>query len=162
MIGMMATWMLEEEHHVILKVLTRMAMVADDLDRGKAVEPAILQEFLEFFRVFVEQAHYEKEEAALFAVLKKNGVPASEQPLAVLRKEHATGRGLSAKLAHSVSVYLSAGGAGRESLAKALHRIAVFYARQMWSEDYCVIGEKDHWRLKAFGTPEWEAVLSSG
>lgn len=83
------------------------------------MEPAVLEEFLEFFRVFVEQAHYEKEESALFAALKKNGVPASEQLLAVLRNEHMKGRGLLTELAHSVSVYMSAKWCGQRSTRKS-------------------------------------------
>lgn len=144
MIDSIATRILEEDHRVILKVITRMAAVADDLDRGKAVEPAVLQQFLEFFRVFVEQAHYQKEESALFAALEKIGVPTS-QPLVMLRNEHKTGRELLTELAHSVSVYISAGGAGRESLAKALHRIGVFYPRQIWTEDYWLLPVANKW-----------------
>lgn len=36
-----ATWMLEEDHRVILEVIIRMATAADDLERGKGVEPIV-------------------------------------------------------------------------------------------------------------------------
>lgn len=140
-----ATRILEEDHRVILKVITRMATTADGLDRGKAVEPAVLQEFLEFFQVFVEQAHYEKEESALLAALKKSGAPGSEQSLAMLRDEHNKGRGLRAELAHSVSAYVSPGGAGSKPLAKALRRMAVFYMSHMQTEDYWLLPVADKW-----------------
>lgn len=145
MIDMMATWMLKEEHHVILKVLTRMAVVADDLDRGKAVEPTALREFLEFFRVFVEQAHYQKEESALIAALEKNGVPTHGQPLVMLHNEHMKGRGLLTELATSVSAYLSTGGVSKESLASGLRRVAAFYASHMWTEDYWLLPVVNNW-----------------
>ena len=139
MIDTIATWMLEEDHRVILKVITRMATAADDLDHGKSMEPIVLQQFLEFFRVFVEQAHHGKEESVLFGVLEKKGVPANGCPLDMLRNEHRKGRGLVTELANSVSAYLSTGGAGRESLSRGLHRVSAFYASHMWTEDYLLL-----------------------
>lgn len=145
MIEAMATWMLKEEHQVIMKVLTRMAVVADGLDCGKTAEPAVLQEFLEFFRVFVEEAHYQKEESALVAALEKNGVPTHGEPLTMLHNEHMKGKGLLTELVNSVSAYLSTGGAGKESLASGLRRVAAFYASHMWTEDYWLLPVVNNW-----------------
>ena len=135
----MATSALEQDHRMILQVVTRMATIADQLDLGKKIEPAILQEFLEFFRVFVEQAHHKKEELILFAALEKKGVPANGCPLATLRSDHVKGQVFLRDLADCASAYLRTGGAAASAVARALRHIAAFYAGHIWTENYVLL-----------------------
>lgn len=138
-VGTLATSALEQDHRMILQVITRMANAADELDHGKQIEPAILQEFLEFFRVFVKQAHHKKEELILFVALEKKGVPANGCPLATLRSDHVKSQVFLRDLADCASAYLKTGGAAASALARALRHIAAFYAGHIWTENYVLL-----------------------
>lgn len=132
----MATSTLEREHGLILEVRTCMAVVADELDCGGKIEAAILQQFVEFFRVFVEGAHIRKEEAILFRALEKKGVPVNGCPLDLPRNEHLQGQALLADLSDSVSAYRAGEKGGASAVGRALRRLAAFYALHTSNEDH--------------------------
>ena len=134
----MATSTLQREHGLILEVLTCMAVVGDELDRGRGIEPAVLDQFVEFFRVFVEGAHIRKEETILFTALEKKGVPVNGCPLDLPRNEHLQGQALFADLIDSVSAYRAGEKGGASAVARSMRRLASFYALHTWNEDHLV------------------------
>lgn len=132
----MATTALQREHGIIQQVLACMATAADALDRGKQVEADVLKQFSEFFRIFVEGAHNTKEESVLFAALEKKGVPSTGCPLELPRTEHMQGQALIAELTDAVSAYLAGENGSKSAAARALRRLAAFYALHIWNEDH--------------------------
>jgi len=87
-----ATEILRHEHDAVVKMLGFANDLADRLDRGQRVSPAVLDKVLEFFRVFVDQCHHSKEEDLLFPLLEAKGLPRAGGPLGVMLSEHQEGR----------------------------------------------------------------------
>jgi len=138
-----ATQMLEEEHRVIQKVAASLAMVGEDLEMGKPVQSKVLQDLATFLETFVEQCHQRKEEAYLFPILEKKGVPASGCPLAVLNNEHAKERALIKQFADAVEVHVRSEGAVRTSLAATIRALVELLPGHIWKEDYLLLPMAD-------------------
>ncbi len=132
----MPTEVLEEEHRTIQKVVVAMAVLAQTLEDGGQVDPAVLQDIVAFMRTFADQCHHGKEEAHLFPALEKRGVPAHGCPLAALRHEHEKGRASVAALAEAVRAYGGGDPQAREALLGSLGALVALYPDHIWKEDY--------------------------
>ena len=84
--------MLMDEHQVILKVLGSMETMADALEKRERVERGTIKKYAEFLRNFADQCHHGKEEDRLFVKMIEHGFSTKEGPLAVMLREHETGR----------------------------------------------------------------------
>ena len=84
-----ATEALEREHQVIQKAVAVMARVADQLELKHAVEADLLQDLVQFMRVFDDQCHHGKEETYLFPLLESRGVPTEGTPDAMTGRSFA-------------------------------------------------------------------------
>jgi hemerythrin-like domain-containing protein len=89
-----ATEVLRKEHDAILRMLEATEEVARRLRNHERVEPQILDQLLEFFRLFADRCHHGKEEDLLFPLLEKKGMPRGGGPIGVMLMEHDQGRGL--------------------------------------------------------------------
>lgn len=83
---------LKQEHRAIELMLDILSSVCQRLDRGTAVNPQHLEQILEFFRVFADKCHHNKEETHLFPALERAGVPKDGGPIGVMLNEHTEGR----------------------------------------------------------------------
>jgi len=88
------TQVLRQEHDFILKVLDASDEVARRLQNGVAMPPQMLDDLLEFFRLFSDRCHHGKEEEFLFPLLESKGVPRDGGPIGVMLSEHDDGRAL--------------------------------------------------------------------
>ena len=131
-----STGTLEQEHRIVQQVVAGMAMLADELEESKPVKPQLLQEIVEFLRVFVDQCHHAKEDKYLFPLLEQRGVPAGGCPLGALKHEHENGRLLVKQLAGAVEAYANSGGTIKNSLIPALRGLVELYPNHIWKEDY--------------------------
>lgn len=131
-----ATEVLEEEHRVIEGMAASLALVGEDIEKGKSVESKTLHILAQFLEVFVNQCHHRKEEAYLFGMLEKKGVPAGGCPLAVLNHEHEKLRALVSQFADSVEMYIATGGAARLALIKTIHSLLELLPGHIWKENY--------------------------
>ncbi len=70
---------LEEEHHVIQKVVGAMAVLSARLERGEDVKGDTIKNVVEFMRTFGDKCHHGKEEVHLFPLLGRadDGLPHS-------------------------------------------------------------------------------------
>ena len=100
-----ATEILRDEHEAILRMLEATEQVARRMGSGERVEPQVLDNLLEFFRLFADRCHHSKEEDLLFPLLEKKGMPRGGGPIGVMLLEHDHARGLVGKMAASDKEY---------------------------------------------------------
>lgn len=151
-----ATQILEEEHRVIQSMAASLAIVGEEIDRGKLVASKTLHILAQFLDVFVAQCHHRKEEGYLFAILEKKGVPASGCPLAVLNNEHAKLRALVSQFTESVELYVATRGEARISLQKTIRALLELLPGHIWKEDYLLFPMAD----KLLSPEEQESLLA--
>lgn len=130
------TDVLEDEHRYILKVIAAMTVMAESLEKGEQVEPETLKNIVEFMRIFADKCHHGKEEAQLFPLLEKRGVPVQGCPIGVLIHDHQTGRALVKGLAEALEGYQKGDPAAKEALLKNMRGITNLYPGHIWKEDY--------------------------
>ena len=106
------TQVLRKEHDFILKVLDASDEVAHRLQSGITVPPQMLDDLLEFFRLFSDRCHHGKEEEFLFPLLESKGVPRDGGPIGVMLSEHDDGRALIQSMTQAARDYRAG---GRES-----------------------------------------------
>jgi hemerythrin-like domain-containing protein len=151
-----ATEVLEEEHRVIQRMAASLAVVAEEIGQGKLVDNKTLHILGQFLEVFVEQCHHQKEEAHLFTMLEKKGVPASGCPLAVLHHEHDKLRALVSQYTDAVEMYIATQGAARVSLITTIHSLLELLPGHIWKEDFLLLPLAD----KVLTPDEQESLLS--
>jgi hemerythrin-like domain-containing protein len=100
-----ATQILRDEHDAILRMLDATEEVSGRLRRREHVEPQILSQLLEFFRLFADRCHHGKEEDLLFPLLEKKGMPRGGGPIGVMLEEHDMGRGFVRQMAEASAGY---------------------------------------------------------
>jgi hemerythrin-like domain-containing protein len=127
---------LEHEHREIQKVITLMSNITREMERGKDCEPALLDEVVQFLRIFGEQCHHVKEEKALFSLLETKGVPANGCPIAALVGEHRRGHVLLNQLQAASARYKVGDGNVRPALINSLQSLVELYTQHIWKEEY--------------------------
>jgi hemerythrin-like domain-containing protein len=130
------TEVLEAEHHVIQRVVGAMAVLAQSLEMGQAVEVKTLQDIVEFMRTFADKCHHGKEEVHLFPALERKGIPARGCPVGALLHEHQLGRALVTGLAEAAEAYARGEASAQEALQKSLRGLVDLYPSHIWKEDY--------------------------
>lgn len=85
---------LREEHDVILRVLTLLEQLGQELEAGKEVDHFTMAWLEDFLSTFVDRCHHGKEERYLFPMLERYGIPREGGPLGVMLHEHDQGRAL--------------------------------------------------------------------
>jgi hemerythrin-like domain-containing protein len=130
------TDILEAEHRVIERVIAAAAVLAETLETGGPVEPETLQQVVAFMRAYADKCHHGKEEAELFPLLERRGVPATGCPVGALTGEHAHGRELVTALSDAAAAHAAGDPAAREALLTSLRGITTLYPSHIWKEDY--------------------------
>ncbi len=82
---------LRNDHRHIDRILCRVLEAVESARTGSGVDARLFGRAAEFLRVFVEGAHFAREQA-LHAALEEAGLPRSSGLLAQLGEEHAHGR----------------------------------------------------------------------
>ena len=100
-----ATEILRNEHDAILRMLDATEEVVRRLSRREQVDPQILSQLLEFFRLFADRCHHGKEEDLLFPLLEKKGMPRGGGPIGVMLAEHDMGRWFVGQMAEASAAY---------------------------------------------------------
>lgn len=138
-----ATGILEEEHHLIQKVVGSMAVLADRVLEGQIAETETLVDFVDFMRVFGERCHHAKEDNHLFPLLVKKGVPVTGCPIGALTHEHQTAGKLTADLDAAVQAYLKSPHETVEFLVRTLRGFVDLYPGHIWKENYLLFPMTD-------------------
>jgi hemerythrin-like domain-containing protein len=114
-----ATSTLRTEHEAIISMLDATEEAARRVDRDEPVRPEILEELLEFFRVFADRCHHGKEEELLFPALERKGMPRTGGPIGVMLFEHEQGRALIRRMSQAVAEIAGGNPAAAKSWAAA-------------------------------------------
>lgn len=132
-----ATDELKRDHQMIEQVVAGVSALADLLDSGKQVTPAVLSELVQFFNTFVPLCQA-KEEQWLFPLLEaKNGISsASHRELEGFEDEHRMILKLVDTLTKISALYLKNPLMLRYQLTGVLRRIAELYPAHIWKEDH--------------------------
>jgi hemerythrin-like domain-containing protein len=126
---------LTHEHEHILKVVSALKVLGEQVVRNNAVDVELLRGAGRFLREFADVCHHGKEEAVLFPAMERSGVPESGCPLGALRSEHKKGRKLVSSFHDSVEAYAADRGVAREKLVADIAAICRFYPEHIWKED---------------------------
>jgi hemerythrin-like domain-containing protein len=95
---------LRDEHVLILRALDALDVGLRALQAGAPVDRPHLERLVGFFRVFADRRHHGKEEGLLFPLMvERLGFPWGAGPIAVLSRDHQTGRALLAGVAGAVA-----------------------------------------------------------
>jgi hemerythrin-like domain-containing protein len=127
--------MLEDEHKLILRMVRALPVIQQRIENGD-VDPEILLTVVDFFQVYADISHHTKEEAALFPLLAKRGVPLKGCPMGTLHNEHDQGRILMKALGDAVQRYMMGDSDAKRQIAEYLKGATDFYTDHIWKEDY--------------------------
>lgn len=127
---------LEAEHRLIQQVVAGLVYLEAQVRDGRTIDPALLPRIVEFLGVYADQFHHGKEEALLFPLLEKRGVPAEGCPVGALLGEHRKGRALRADLIAAVDAYTAGADGSQDQLAASMKALADLYPAHIWKEDY--------------------------
>jgi len=81
-----------QEHTAIRTMLGILESACQQIDTGRAPNPADLEKMLEFLKVFADKCHHAKEEQYLFPAMERAGMPKEQGPIGVMLAEHDLGR----------------------------------------------------------------------
>lgn len=130
-----ATEMLREEHATILGMLDSLEDLARRAEAGEAIPHKILTDLQEFFVFFADRSHHGKEEALLFPLLERKGVPHAGGPLGCMLKEHDEGRAFVKAMASYAEGCSKGEARARNSWAEAARSYANLLRNHIWKEN---------------------------
>jgi hemerythrin-like domain-containing protein len=152
-----ATDVLRREHDAIVRMLDVSAVVAERLLSGQRVEPNTLLELLEFFRLFADRCHHEKEEEHLFPLLERKGLLRAGGPIGVMMDEHTQGRAQMEQMSAAAEAYRNGEPEAARRWAAAMQRYALLLRQHIDKENHVLFVLAD--RLLSPG--EQEAMVAA-
>ena len=126
---------LYDEHRSIAAVLSTMeALVRTARQPGVQIDPKVFRAMLYYLDVFPEREHHPKEEAVLFAYIRRR-TREGDAVLDELGREHESGERAIRDLEHAFVRYEEGGRAEFESFAAAVDRFVGHYRAHMDKEE---------------------------
>src|SRR5271157_3990980 len=89
---MNATDILVNEHRVITKMLNCLEKIIEEATAAGRLEKELVEEAIDFFRIYAVRCHQRKEEAHLFPLMQARGLSGNCGPLPVIQSEHVLSR----------------------------------------------------------------------
>ena len=83
---------MRDEHRSIKEMLAVLETFCERSENGEDADPEDGASMVEFFRVYADKFHHEKEERLIFPLLEKLGVPMAGGPLEIMLEDHEQGR----------------------------------------------------------------------
>lgn len=130
-----ATDVLRHEHEAIVRMLDVSEVVADRLTAGNKVEPEILAQLLEFFRLFADRCHHGKEEDLLFPLLERKGLLRAGGPIGVMMDEHTQGRTQMERMTAAAKAYGNGDTLAGKRWAEAMRRYSTLLRQHIDKEN---------------------------
>lgn len=130
-----AVQVLRDEHEVILAMLVTLEAIAQRAETGEAVPLAVLTDLQDFFMLFADRSHHGKEEALLFPLLERKGVPRVGGPVGCMLVEHDEGRGFVRVMAQNASASAAGEASARRAWSEAAREYANLLRNHIWKEN---------------------------
>lgn len=140
---MYASSVLKDEHRGIEKMLRALSREAGRLEAGERVDPAIIEQGIDFLRNFADQCHHTKEEKELFPALEKAGVPVEGGPIGVMLADHEQGRDYIRAMAQALDAYKLGDSAAAAQLAGSIRGYVELLTAHIWKEDNVLFAMAD-------------------
>ncbi len=132
---MRATEQLKEEHKAIKLTLSILTNVSTKLESGEKVEQEDLGHLLEFIKIFADTCHHGKEEDLLFVAMENVGIPRDRGPIAVMLREHETGRSYVRNMMEAVEKYKAGGSSYSSRFVENAEKYAELLTQHIDKED---------------------------
>lgn len=142
------------EHRAIEHVLDTMERAARRLQSGQDVDPAIVEDCIEFVSGFADRCHHAKEEELLFPLLEERGLPREGAPIGEMLGEHEKGRAYIARIKGYIPRWKAGDDSIRLPLAEAVNAYVMLLRHHIVKEDSMllaaaeVLSDEDNQRLK--------------
>lgn len=126
------------EHRHIETVIKSLQDAVAALENRQRLNVEKLRNVVEFFRVYADQRHHQREEALFFPILVKRGVPPQGCPIGGLNHEHEKGRALVSALDERITFYEQQRPGSDQVLRQTLQDLGKLYQHHLWMEDAMV------------------------
>ena len=156
---MKPTTELSQEHQAILLMIRVLERMGDRLEAGQAVDPAHLEQAVDFIKVFADKCHHGKEEDLLFPAMEKAGIPRQGGPIGVMLHEHVAGRGYVKAMAESIPGIKKGDKAAAGAFAENAKNYGALLTAHIGKEDHILYPMADA-RLTPAAQTELEACFA--
>lgn len=126
---------LKNEHRAIEVVLNTMEKAAKALDAGKDVDPALIEECVDFVAGFADRCHHIKEEQILFPYLQKRGIAREGGPIGYALHDHDEARKLVKSIRENIGKWRAGSSEARKNLAESLKSYTTLLKNHIIKED---------------------------
>lgn len=125
---------LYQEHESIAAVLHALKYLAQEVGRGKAVDPRVFRQILYYLDVFPERFHHPKEDELLFTRVRARS-PAAADVIDKLERQHAKGAEGIRSLEQALLRWESGGPTERQAFVAAATEFVARYREHMRAEE---------------------------
>ncbi|HPL63138.1 MAG: hemerythrin domain-containing protein [Syntrophales bacterium] len=124
------------EHRLIERMVKLLNAEVDRIAGKKAVNARLLDQAVDFFRIYADRTHHGKEEEILFRDLaKKKLSPEHRSMMGELISEHVRGREMVGRLLRAKIDYSRGVSGALAEISSALNELIIFYPRHIEKED---------------------------
>ncbi len=124
------------EHRLIEQMVNLLRSEIHRITERKTVNVILIEQAVDFFRIYADRTHHGKEEEIFFRDLSEKKLsPDHRKIMDELIQEHIRGRELVRKLVEARDLYLDGNAESLPHIAKALHELVEFYPGHIEKED---------------------------
>ena len=132
---MKASQVLKDEHRGIERMLSALEREAGQIESGEEVNPAFVEQAVDFLRNFADACHHHKEEKELFPALERAGVPVEGGPIGVMLADHVEGRKHIRSMADNLEAYRAGDASAAGRIAASARAYVELLRGHIWKED---------------------------
>ncbi len=124
------------EHRLIERMIAVIKRMLHKIEKEKSVDPLMVDEMIDFIRMYADKTHHGKEEGILFEALGKKDLSEKDQVLMeALIKEHIVGRQTTQKLMEANQKYRNGDKSALSEIISNLDLLVDFYPKHIEKED---------------------------
>ncbi len=124
------------EHRLIERMIAVIGRLLAEAETGQKLDPADLDNVVDFVRTYADRTHHGKEEGILFRDLARKPMSVRDrQVMRELMEEHDFGRGVTKQLAEASGRFRRGDASALSAVTGALRTLASFYPKHIAKED---------------------------